>query len=111
VDLKSLFIGYILPMLASAVLTRLAARYKLARDIIEHARKLLTSPSNDITDPQAAVEQALIRAQFDSLGPVVKKLDEQILTGKLEVQSAYERGKAIGKGLDVTVVPPDASGP
>jgi hypothetical protein len=104
--MSDFFFHTLLPIALTHILTLLGQRWKLAADLIVRARQILSDPKNPIVETAHAAEQALIQAQFESLAPVVEKLDALVAQGKLEAKAANERGLEMSRGMDITRVDP-----
>lgn len=97
----------------------------LARVVFEHVlalveRRLREEFSTVVKSPSEALDalvergitrlredfkQAVIELRFDAMDVQLALIDLQALQGKLEAAKAYERGRAIGEGMDITVEP------
>lgn len=53
------------------------------------------------------IERVIIELRFEVMEVQSASLDLQKLVGEREAREAYERGKAIADGMDITVVDPD----
>jgi hypothetical protein len=104
--MQALLFNTLIPMIVTYVVTHFGKKWSHTGTVLDIAKTLLQSRGNNITEPEKAIEQAIIQAQFDAMGPMVQKLDEQIKSGDLEVRSAEARGREMAKGMDITRVDP-----
>jgi hypothetical protein len=104
--MQALLFNTFIPMIVTYLVTHFGKKWSHTGAVLDVARALLESRGNNITEPEKAIEQAIIQVQFQNMGALTKKLDEQIKQGELDVRSAAAAGKEIARGMDITRVDP-----